>query len=74
MADIFTWLYANWDVIVSVAGVVVMAASLVVKAIAPLTDSTRDDRLAVWLDRVYGWLNTIALNPKKDTKKNDSTA
>ena len=63
MGDVISWLGANWQTIVGVAGTVVMGASIMVKAIAPHTATTKDDRAASWLDKVHGWLSKIAINP-----------
>jgi len=65
MGEMLAWVAANWQLIGGTAGAVVMGASIMVKAIAPLTASTADDRAAGWLDKVHGWLNKIALNPPK---------
>ena len=63
MGELFAWLAGNWQMLVGTAGAVVMGASIMVKAIAPLTESDADDRAAGWLDKVHGWLSKIALNP-----------
>lgn len=63
MGDIISWLGANWQTVVGVVGTVVMGASIMVKAIAPFTKTTADDRAAGWLDKVQGWLSKLALNP-----------
>ncbi len=63
MGSVITWLMGNWVTIIGVAGTVVMGASIIVKAIAPLTSSQKDDEVATWLDKVYKWLSSIALNP-----------
>ncbi len=65
MMELFGWLAANWMTVVGVAGTVVMGASIMVKAIAPYTSTTKDDEAASWLDKVHGWLSTLAINPKK---------
>ena len=65
MGEAFTWIAANWQTIVGTMGAVVMGASIMVKAIAALTKSKKDDELAAWLTKVNGWLNSVALNPKK---------
>jgi hypothetical protein len=65
MGEMLTWVSANWQVMIGTAGAIVMAASIAVKAIAPLTDNTADDRAASWLDKVHAWLSKIALNPPK---------
>lgn len=58
-----SWFSENWMTVVGVAGSVVMGASLMVKAIAPLTKNVKDDKLAGWLDKAQSWLSKIALNP-----------
>lgn len=65
MMELFGWLAGNWMTIVGVAGTVVMGASIMVKAIAPFTASTKDDAAAGWLDKVHGWLSALAMNPRK---------
>jgi hypothetical protein len=65
MGEMLSWVTANWQMVVGTAGAVVMGASIVVKAIAPLTSNTADDRAASWLNKVHGWLSKIALNPPK---------
>lgn len=68
MLEIFGWITENWMMMVGVAGTVVMGASIMVKAIAPLTKNTADDKAAAWLDKVYKWLNKLALNPAAPSK------
>ena len=63
MGDLFAWIAANWQSVAGTAGAVVMGASIIVKAIAPLTKSEADDKAAGWLDKVHGWLSKVALNP-----------
>jgi hypothetical protein len=63
MGEILSWVSANWVTVVGTMGTVVMAASIAVKAIAPFTATTSDDKAAAFLDKVYGWLSKIALNP-----------
>ena len=65
MGEILTWVTGNWQMVVGTAGTVVMGASIIVKAIAPLTDNTADDKAAGWLDKVHGLLTKLALNPPK---------
>ncbi len=66
MMELFSWLGANWMTVVGVAGTVVMGASIMVKAVAPFTSTTADDRAASWLDKAHAWLSKIALNPTKE--------
>jgi hypothetical protein len=66
MGELVTWLGANWVTVVGTAGTIVMAASVAVKAIAPFTDTKKDDKAAAVLDKIYGWLSKIALNPPAD--------
>jgi hypothetical protein len=66
MGELLTWVSANWQAIVGTAGVVVMGASIMVKAIAPHTANTTDDKAATLLDKAYSWLNKLALNPPKE--------
>jgi len=63
MGDAVAWLSANWQSVVGVAGTVVMGASIIVRAIAPFTKTTKDDKAAGWLDTAYKWLSKLALNP-----------
>jgi hypothetical protein len=63
MGEALNWIMSNWTTVAGTAGVVVMGASLMVKAIAPYTKNTADDKAASFLDRAYKWLNKIALNP-----------
>ena len=65
MGEVITWLGANWMTVVGVVASVVMGASIAVKAIAPFTSTDKDDRAAGWLEKVYKWLNALALNPKQ---------
>jgi hypothetical protein len=65
MGDVFGWIATNWMTVVGVAGTVVMGASIIVKALAPYTATKKDDEAAVWLDKVVGWLNKIAINPPR---------
>jgi len=65
MGDVVAWISANWQTVVGVTGTVVMGASIIVKAVAPFTATTKDDKAASWLDKVHGWLSKIALNPPK---------
>jgi hypothetical protein len=65
MMEVIGWLGDNWMTLVGVAGTVVMGASMMVKAVAPFTKTVKDDRLAAALDKALGWLNKLALNPKK---------
>ena len=44
---------------------VVGGASALAAGIAPLTKTDKDDKLAAFLKKVLGWLDTIALNPKR---------
>lgn len=68
MGDLFSWLVGNWGVIVTTLLAVIGGASVMVKAIAPLTKSKADDKAAAWLDKAAGWLSRVAskvaLNPK----------
>lgn len=66
MADAFQWLQANWMLVGGTASAVVAGASLAVKAIAPLTETDKDDKVSVWLDKVHSLLSKLALNPPKD--------
>lgn len=62
----FAWIVANWSTVIVVVLAVIGAASAAVKVIAPLTKTTRDDRLAKWLDVVVSWLSKVALNPRPE--------
>lgn len=58
------WLMANWLTILTVALTVVGAASVAVKAIAPLTKTRIDDWVGGALSWVHNLLQKIALNPQ----------
>jgi len=58
------WILAHYMDVLIVLSAVIAGASVICKALAPLTKSTVDDRAAGWLDRAHGWLSVIALNPK----------
>jgi hypothetical protein len=60
-----SWLAQNWADVVTKALVVVGAASLFVKTVAPLTKWAGDDKLAALLDKVLAFAAKLALNPKK---------
>lgn len=59
------WLAQNWADVLQKGLLVVGAASVFVKTIAPLTKWTGDDKLGRFLDRVLGLAGRLALNPKK---------
>ncbi len=59
-----TWLAANWVDLVQKALLVVGAASVFVKTLAPLTKWTGDDKIGRALDKVLSWAGRLALNPK----------
>ena len=63
MGDVLSWVVENWQLIVGTLGTIVMGSSILVKAIAPFTRTKKDDEIAGWLDKVYGWLNKLAINP-----------
>lgn len=63
MGNAIAWLSANWMLVTGVACSVVAGASIIVKAISPLTANTKDDKAAAWLDKVHAFLSKIALNP-----------
>lgn len=50
--------------IITVALAVVGGASLMVAAIAPLTENKKDDEVASWLKKVHTFLSKVAVNPK----------
>jgi hypothetical protein len=56
------WMLANWKTALDAAAYIVLGASMLVHLIAPLTDSTGDDKAASWLSKAYTWLKRIALN------------
>lgn len=62
MSDVLSWLVANWTTVVGTAGTVVLGASIIVRALSKFTDTTKDDEAAGWLEKVYKWLNTVAIN------------
>jgi hypothetical protein len=63
MGDVIAWLGSNWSTILVTLLAVIGGASIIVKAIAPLTATDADDKAAAWLDKVHEWLSKIALNP-----------
>lgn len=65
MMEIATWVGANWMLIVGTVSSVIAGASIIVKAISPFTATKVDDKAARWLDKVYKYLNKIALNTPK---------
>lgn len=65
MESVITWIGANWVTVVGTLGTVVMGASIIVKAIAPLTSTKIDDRAGKWLTTAHRWISKIALNPPK---------
>lgn len=71
MTDSIAWVIENWMFILGVIGTVSMGASIIMKAIAPLTDNKIDDSVAKWLTVVYKWINKIAINPKLDSDKKE---
>lgn len=66
MSEILSWVSANWQTIVGVSGTVVMGASIIVRAIAPYTANTADDKAAGFLAKAHTWLSKLALNPPKE--------
>ena len=63
MGNLINWLGENWQLLMGTAGTVVLGASLMVKALAPLTKNKKDDKLAALLDKAVPFLNKLALNP-----------
>ena len=57
------WLLTNWQMLLTVVLAVIGGASVVVKAVAPLTNTTVDDKLGGALTWLYNLLSRIALNP-----------
>lgn len=62
MSEIISWLGSNWTTVVGVSGTVVMSASIAVRAIAPHTKTTKDDKAAAVLGKIYTFLNKLAIN------------
>jgi hypothetical protein len=60
-----SWLAQNWADVLAKALLVVGAASVFVKTVAPLTKWTGDDKLGRALDKILAWAGMLALNPKK---------
>lgn len=60
-----SWLAQNWADVVTKALVIVGAASVFVKTVAPLTKWAGDDKLAAYLDKVLSFAGRLALNPKR---------
>ena len=63
-----SWIIANYTVILVAVVSVIGGASVIVRAIAPLTKSTADNKVAKVLGKIHGWLSKIAMNPKKDVE------
>lgn len=59
-----SWIMTHWMELLLAATGVVTAASLALKAIAPLTKNTTDDKWAGRLGKVVKWLEKFALNTK----------
>jgi hypothetical protein len=64
MAEAYAWVVENWMLIVGSGSTIIAAASAIVKIIAPYTDTKKDDKAATWLDKIYSFLNKVALTPK----------
>ena len=60
-----SWLAANWATCLNTALVVVGAASVFCKTVAPLTKWTGDDKVGRFLDRILAFVGRVALNPPK---------
>ncbi len=60
-----SWIAANWASVLEKTLLVVGAASVFVKTVAPLTKWTGDDKFGAALDKVLAWAGFLALNPKK---------
>lgn len=58
-----SWLVDNWMTVVVTLLTIIGAASVMVKAIAPFTKTTKDDAVAGWLDKLAAFLGRVALNP-----------
>ncbi len=56
------WLSDNWMMLMLIGTSVVTASSLLLHAIAPLTENTTDDRVAKFVDAVKGVLEKLAFN------------
>lgn len=63
MMELLGWLSSNWEVLVGTLVAIVGGATAIVRAIAPLTSTRRDDDAVTWLDKVFKWLSKIAVNP-----------
>jgi len=59
-----SWLMSNWLLLLTVVLTAVGGASVVVKAIAPLTNTKIDDWVGGALSWIHNLLSKIALNPK----------
>lgn len=55
-------LSVDWVAVIAVLSTVVLAASIALRAIAPLTKNTVDDRAVRWLEKVQAFLAWLALN------------
>lgn len=59
-----SWIMSHWMELLLAATGVVTAASLALKAIAPLTKNTKDDKWAARFAKAVKWLEKFALNTK----------
>lgn len=62
------WIVSNYQTILLVIMAVIGAASTVVKVIAPLTDTTADNKLLSVLTAISNFLDKLALNPASTAK------
>jgi hypothetical protein len=58
-----TWLVENWMTVLVTVLTIIGAASVAVKAIAPFTKTSADDKFASFLDKLAAFLGRVALNP-----------
>ena len=72
MSDVIAWFMANWGLIITTLLAVIGGASIMVKAIAPLTRSDSDDKLVSFLEKVQAWLAKLALNTPSNKAGVDS--
>lgn len=58
------YLSANWKDLLETLAYVVLALSVVVRAVAPLTDTKADDKLAGYVTKLYGLLVRVLTGKK----------
>lgn len=72
MMEVFSWLMANWQVIVTTLLTIIGGASVIVKAIAPLTRTESDNKLVGLLEKIQAWFAKLSLNTPSNVKNTTS--